>query len=283
MPEPLTCTDRNSTNASTASTPDEALMSMPPRASTEASPQQSQVQVDADASPHRSAGSDRLTSSGNGPTLQFVAAADEQEASVPHDADSEQEVDTPPAPRVQRGNTNAERVASVPDKWGTVDAGVNENGDSVYVEGGLIRGDRGRGPAEIVSVSVQVGAHTQASVAVGRMEVQGNEGATQTTIEAATVDAHVGRYNADGSEGLTVGVTTIVGAALTHHQYEGGNSVSIGGGVGLGAAGSVGTRDADGDGEPEVCAQLSVGFVAGGACVEPGPVVDAVVEWWNEP
>ena len=58
--------------------------------------------------------------------------------------------------------------------------------------------------------------------------------------------------------------TIAVEATLTHS----GNSVTFGLAAGPSAEASVGTRDADGDGNEELCVRVATGIVLGGACVE---------------
>ena len=49
---------------------------------------------------------------------------------------------------------------------------------------------------------------------------------------------------------------------------DGPNSLTLGAGIGVGVAGSIGLRDIDDDGIPELCAKLSVGFITLGVCAE---------------
>lgn len=56
--------------------------------------------------------------------------------------------------------------------------------------------------------------------------------------------------------------------SLEYSAQHSGNSASIGASEGIGFAGSVGFRDADGDGNVELCNRVEVFWVSGGYCVE---------------
>lgn len=88
-----------------------------------------------------------------------------------------------------------------------------------------------------------------------------------TTWEAFSGRLGVGVDNRDGSCGLNAGGSvSLVGAELTA-EYSG-NSLTLGGSLGQAAAGSIGLRDADGDGRPELCIRLEGGPGIFGACIE---------------
>jgi len=132
------------------------------------------------------------------------------------------------------------------------------DGLTAYASGALVRTDR-------VTVG---GASVQAGLGAVDVHATGFRAANGTgSIEVATahVGAGVGR-NDDGSYGMHTGVSgTAAWVEATHHT-EGGGSVTIGAGDGVGIEGSVGVKETK-PGVIAVCAHAAIGPVSIGACI----------------
>ena len=145
-------------------------------------------------------------------------------------------------------------------------AGYAPGGHAHYAGVAIVKGrDANGGELEAMSVSVQTGAQHEAQATI--LRVGFSDSHVAISGEAGTANAHVGVHNADGSTGVNTGVGAIV---MSAEGTIGGaaNSVTVGTGVGVGAEGSLGLRDKDGNGEPEVCFRLGVKFATVGACIE---------------
>jgi hypothetical protein len=146
------------------------------------------------------------------------------------------------------------------------DAGYSAGGHALHAGVALVKGRDASGlELEALSASVQVGAQHEAQAGAVRVGFSGAKGAIAG--EGGTANAHIGIHNPDGSTGLNTGAGAVmVGGELTLGANA--NSLTVGTGVGVGAEMSVGLRDKDGNGQPEVCFRLGVKFATVGACVE---------------
>jgi hypothetical protein len=154
-----------------------------------------------------------------------------------------------------------------------------------YAEAGALRdgfgyfaavaADKGTGHGgltsrEILSLSAQAGAEIEAQAAIVRGGLALGDGAFTATLDLGTARANVGVVNGDGSYGLNAGaVATLVSAEAT--ATLGRLTLTGGLGIGVGMEASGGIRDADDDGEPEVCVRFA-GALGGkgvvGGCIE---------------
>jgi hypothetical protein len=150
-------------------------------------------------------------------------------------------------------------------------AGVTSSGMSAHAGVALVKGsDQASGvQLEVMSASAQVGIQNEAQAAAFRITVPLDPGAISVTVDAATAKVNAGVVNGDGSVGMNAGAAaTLIGAEVT---LGGATSVTVGGGIGVGTEASLGIRDSDDDGNPEVCIKLGVGLVAKvavGGCIE---------------
>jgi len=174
----------------------------------------------------------------------------------------------PPAaasPPASTANNNAQRTTER-NLAPYADAGVTGSGDSVFAGAALLKGrvPKSNGEVEVLSVSGQIGAQTEAQL--GLQRVAGAYGALSGSVEAFTARANIGIHNDDGSTGFNVG------AGVTAVGFEGSvggaSRLTYGVAAGAGAGVSVGVRDVDRDGNSELCARVSIGPVTVGACLE---------------
>lgn len=170
----------------------------------------------------------------------------------------------PPAP--SSAHNNAERTGERSGIAPYLAAGRVGETYGVYAGAALLKG---RDPksgldVEVLSVSGQVGTQEewQASlVRVGTSTPAGSVG-----VEAMTLRVSRGIHNDDGSVGFNMGAQlTALGAEGTSGSVD---SLTFGASAGVGAGGSFGVRDLDGDGEHELCAKVSYGPLTVGGCVE---------------
>jgi hypothetical protein len=124
--------------------------------------------------------------------------------------------------------------------------------------------------ASLLSVSAR-GSDRQVEVAahLSRLATGGKigRGTLKASAETFSARAAVGTENPDGSRGVNAGLSaSALSGELTAESS--GNSFTIGGSFGPAAAGSVGVRDADHDGQSELCVRVEAGPVILGACVE---------------
>jgi hypothetical protein len=163
---------------------------------------------------------------------------------------------------------NADRIRNAPPAP-YAHAGVTTSGDSVYAAAAAIKGRDARTgiETEIFSVSGQVGGENEVQAGMARIGVSSDSGTHSATMDIFTARASGGAHNADGSTGINAGaMATVVGIEGTT-GYSG-NSITGGLSFSAGAEGSIGVRDADGDGSSDLCARVSVMFFTLGACVE---------------
>ncbi len=170
-----------------------------------------------------------------------------------------------PAPKSAGASTNAART-SERDAGPYAAAGQTHDGKSVFAGAALSKGKLGHGfEEEKLSVSVQVGAQTEAQVTGQRLSYSSKH--VSGSIEGGTANAHVGVQNSDGSVGINLGATaTLLGGEVTVN--DGRTSKTFGMSAGVGAEGHVGVRDADKDGQPEICFRVAADVVIVGGCVE---------------
>lgn len=147
------------------------------------------------------------------------------------------------------------------------DAGITSSNDAAYVGAAALKGrDPSNGiEVEVFSGSVQVGGENEAQAGLARLGLSGRSGSV--TAEFLTARAHGGAHNDDGSIGFNAGARA-TGAGIEGTLVLGESSITGGVAVSLGADVQVGVRDLDNDGNVEVCAKVSVGFLTAGFCAE---------------
>lgn len=130
---------------------------------------------------------------------------------------------------------------------------------------------------EVFSVSGETGpAVNGAQVAMARMGISGEPGwhpelvdKAAASFEVFTAHAAIGTENPDGSRGFGVSAgAAIVGGEVSGSVLHGAVSGSIGASAGVTLEASIGVRDADKDGRPELCGRLGVVVVTGDLCLE---------------
>ncbi len=173
----------------------------------------------------------------------------------------------PPKAAIPQATNNATRTSERDLASGPyASAGHAPGGHAVFAGAALVKGRDASGlELETATVSVQVGAQSEAQGAVARASVSGAHGAISSDLGSA--NAHAGIHNADGSTGLNAGAgaVAIAGEATLAGKA---NSITVGAGYGIGAEGSIGVRDKDRNGQPEVCFRVGLKFATLGACVE---------------
>jgi hypothetical protein len=141
--------------------------------------------------------------------------------------------------------------------------------DRVDLELAAAKGAAGDG-IDVAVFSASVTASRQQTTLEGRMfsaELKSDNGQNKIAVENFSAKVNLGRENADGSFGGNFGLgANIVGIEGTVGRS--GNTVTGGVAFGAGAELSVGTRDLDKDGSPELCGRVSAGFVTLGLCLE---------------
>ncbi len=172
----------------------------------------------------------------------------------------------PPVPGPKATNnatrTQERNLASGP----YAESGYSSSGHALHAGLALVKGrDASSLELEAVSVSVQVGGQSEAQGAVARVGVSGKRGSIGGEVGAANV--HVGVHNPDGSTGVNGGAGAVWAAGEATISGEA-NSVTVGAGFGIGGELSVGLRDKNGNGDPEVCFRASLKFATVGACLE---------------
>ena len=142
---------------------------------------------------------------------------------------------------------------------------VQEVDLEVAAASGHVRG------AEIDLFSASAGATADDVIFQGglaRMRTGTGQGAYSASLETFTFKASAGHTNPDGSYGSHVGASaTVVGIEGTA-TFLGATSITLGLSAGVGGEVSVGTRDLDKDGNPEMCARISLAFLTVGLCLE---------------
>jgi hypothetical protein len=162
-------------------------------------------------------------------------------------------------------NNNAQRT-SERNLGPCVDADATASGDSLFAGVALLKGrvPKSSGEVEVVSGSAQIGAQTE--VQLGFQRVAGTHGLLSGSVETFAARANVGIHNDDGSTGFNIGASA---TAIGFEGSIGGTSrLTYGVAAGMGAGVSLGVRDADRDGNGELCARVSIGPVTVGACLE---------------
>lgn len=164
-------------------------------------------------------------------------------------------------------NNNAQRTTELSGIAPYAAAGKTAAGDALYVG---VAGLKGHDPksgleVEVLSLSEQKGLQLESQAALVRLGQ--TKAAGSFNIEALSLRATHGIHNDDGSTGYNIGglATALSGEVTLNH---GADSLTLGLAAGVGAAGSVGLRDIDGDGEHEVCVKASIAEFTLGACVE---------------
>jgi hypothetical protein len=175
----------------------------------------------------------------------------------------------PPSPSkpLDGAANNAQRTTTRSGVSGYADYGVTGTGDGVFAGAAALKGrDSKTGlEVEVFGASAQAGLQSEEQLTMARVGLSGKNGAI--SAEAFTARRGAGVRNDDGSVGLNAGaIATAVGFEGT--LGGGPDSVTVGAGIGVGIAGSVGARDIDDDGILEYCAKLSVGFITLGVCAE---------------
>jgi hypothetical protein len=110
--------------------------------------------------------------------------------------------------------------------------------------------------------------------AVARREIIGTEGEVART-DWLSGGVFAGTHNPDGSRGIGLGAGANL-VAMERSFDAGGFRVMGGLSHGVGAAASLGVRDADRDGRTEICSSLSLGAATIGTCYEPATIVEGV-------
>jgi hypothetical protein len=163
-------------------------------------------------------------------------------------------------------NNNAQRTSDRSGIAPYAAAAKTAAGDSVFVGAALLKGrDAKTGlQAEVLSVSAQVGAQNEFQI--GLVRVAGGIGPLTGSVENMTARANAGIHNDDGSTGFNLGAGAIViGGEATLGTATSG---TFGLAVSMGEGASLGFRDIDGDGAPELCGRVSSGAVTLGLCLE---------------
>lgn len=150
---------------------------------------------------------------------------------------------------------------------GYAEYGVTGTGDGVFAGAAALKG---RDPktgleVEVFGASTQTGLQSEDQLTMARVGVSGQYGAA--SAEAFTARRGIGTHNDDGSIGANIGATATA-VSVEGTLAEGGDSLTVGVGVGAGMAASVGLRDADQDGIYELCVKVSAGFLTLGVCAE---------------
>jgi hypothetical protein len=146
------------------------------------------------------------------------------------------------------------------------EAGYSGGGHALHAGVALVKGRDASGlELEALTASVQVGGQNEAQGAAVRVSVSGARGSIGG--EAGSANVHAGIHNPDGSTGVNAGGGAVWAAGEATLSGEA-NSVTVGAGIGVGGELSVGLRDKNGNGEPEVCIRASLKFAMVGACLE---------------
>ncbi len=149
-------------------------------------------------------------------------------------------------------------------------AEAHTRSDDLYAGAFALKGRDERSGLELEVFSTSVhdgGSQGDTQIGMARVGVSSDNGHFNVRGEVFTAKAHLGIHNPDGSTGVNAGIGgTIVGVEGTATV----GPVSVTGGVSAGAvlAGSIGVRDGDGDGKPELCGRVETGPWTVGACFE---------------
>jgi hypothetical protein len=141
---------------------------------------------------------------------------------------------------------------------------VAGTGLEVQVEIGALKGT-----SQLATAYVQYGDDKDAQVALARQTValSGHGYGVAVTGQTGVLRANLGEHNDDGSIGGNIGSgVEAFGVEVTVETPVG--SLTYGQGASLALGGSMGVRDRDHDGKPELCAKFSIPDYTVGACVE---------------
>ena len=184
---------------------------------------------------------------------------------------------------------HADRVRQYEGIAPRASAGIVTQGQQVWANGAVAAGhDSKTGlTVELMTASFGTGDQTELEAALVRVGAQAPKLSAadrkssialtgQASVELISGKLQSGRNNADGSRGFNVAASkSLLSAEATLEISALGGvlegSATVGGGFGAGAEFSVGVRDQDNDGKPEVCVRASVEVgPAGllGACLE---------------
>ena len=172
---------------------------------------------------------------------------------------------TAPPPMAQN---NAQRTSELNGVAPYAAAGITGDfQDSAYAGVAALKGhDPKTGlDLEVFSASLQVGLQNEAQAALAHVGLSGKHGSL--AADFFTARATEGIHNDDGSTLVNVGaLATILGTEGT--LRAGAGSFTFGLAAGGGGALSVGVRDIDDNGTPELCVKASIGPVTIGFCSE---------------
>jgi hypothetical protein len=196
--------------------------------------------------------------------------------------------EAPPLPAMGRAHAawptesptgnNAQRTSAQSLEGLHTALGITSDGQSFYAEAAAVKGSRVGAGVELLSGSVQVGAQNEAQLGLERVTLAAPHGSVE--VRTLTAEVHGGVHNPDGSVGYNAGFSlNAIGMEL--NAGASGNSLTVGISIGPGVEGSMGTRDADGDGKTEACFRAAAGIATIGACVEPTLVVDVMRETYD--
>lgn len=148
-------------------------------------------------------------------------------------------------------------------------ANAHAGPDDNYVGAFALKGHDVRGAdIEVFSLSAHAGRHDETvQVGMARVGLATDDQHWSARVEAFTAQAGRGHDNADGSVGYHAGFGyTVVGAEAT--GTIGPLSLTGGASVGTTFGISVGVRDSDHDGIPEICERIDFGVGTVGFCLE---------------
>jgi hypothetical protein len=163
---------------------------------------------------------------------------------------------------------NAQRTSERVGISGYADYGITGDfRDAAYIGAAALKG---RDPAtglevEVFSISGQAGGENEVQAGMARVGVSGKHGSI--SAEFLTARGNGGAHNDDGSVGFNSGLVA-TGVGIEGTLVDGADSATLGVAVSWGASFSIGVRDIDANGEPELCVKGSVGFLTAGLCVE---------------
>jgi hypothetical protein len=171
----------------------------------------------------------------------------------------------PKLPKKSTSDNAARTAARAPRP--DLSAGVTSSGDAVYVSAAALKGRSREGiDLDELTVSAQVGMQSEVQAAVGRGSFPVGEH-FRVSAELLSAQAAAGVHNPDGSTGLNLSAHATLGSFKG--EYENGKeSVSVSGGAGVGASGSIGTKDMDG--QAALCVAGKVGPVTVDYCGPTG-------------
>lgn len=123
------------------------------------------------------------------------------------------------------------------------------------------------GALSLVVGNARLGRQNEAALTLARLSTPTQNG-TACNIDILGAQINHGALNQDGSVGLNAGLMLTGAGAECTKTFRAGHSVTWGLSASMGTAASLGARDADGDGRPEVCGRVSASALTLGACLE---------------